>query len=675
MTTHSDLNAILEHLTQPPYDMPLTLVSFSEQTPDELLALFGKIVDRVYPKSSKQTTRVDEDLDMVAGRILDFLRWVKYKPGVDALAFREGVFNADPDVCYPAMRWILQQNEASLEKKAFVGCYLTEVEVPDEFAYDEEVQEVQAAVKELQREFVAVHSEVMQFRRSDQDPIKVKKHMQELEDEREQLYRKIERMKAKVDSAPDASNLMESAQKLRRQQEEEMNIATSLKQQRQLLDEATERYDRVTAKLRQLTAAGASGHPSVLLQSLKQDVDTNRKAVNEAAQAIEKQTQRLAAVQDVASARTPTDEELRHLEAKRDDVNQQITQQLSSRANAGIGAGSQDLALRQQQQMAQMAARKREEMEAKLERLQEKRLALTEEQESLMVAAMPGGGAGMGQDDWKEKYESVRSKMGTYKRLRAELDVVQAEALVLSRTEEVLQANAAKAGADLKKAEIELGVEGASNVASNLERVTEAKSHVDEAKGKTLEEISAVVASIQGSIKDKKAALAPRIKELRATRQEVAELTERHAQMRKRYEAEVNAFRQQNAALVKEVEKMRASSVEAEAAYHQVSCEGAIVDANIRRVTNHSEASRARDAVLNRITESEERLKTSKNRQRELKDQSTPNLGQMEIIKDLKELLIVKLEAGKQGNVGHMQARGAGAPLGSQIGGSDVLSL
>ena len=116
MTTHSDLNAILEHLTQPPYDMPLTLVSFSEQTPDELLALFGKIVDRVYPKSSKQTTRVDEDLDMVAGRILDFLRWVKYKPGVDALAFREGVFNADPDVCYPAMRWILQQNEASLEK-------------------------------------------------------------------------------------------------------------------------------------------------------------------------------------------------------------------------------------------------------------------------------------------------------------------------------------------------------------------------------------------------------------------------------------------------------------------------------------------------------------------------------------------------------------------------------
>ena len=65
---------------------------------------------------------------------------------------------------------------------------------------------------------------------------------------------------------------MESAQKLRRQQEEEMNIATSLKQQRQLLDEATERYDRVTAKLRQLTAAGASVHPSVLLQSLKQDL-------------------------------------------------------------------------------------------------------------------------------------------------------------------------------------------------------------------------------------------------------------------------------------------------------------------------------------------------------------------------------------------------------------------
>ena len=175
----SAINAIVDALKQEPFGLELTLVSFSEKTPDELLELVGLVVDKIFVKNKK---REQEDLDMLAGRVLDFLRFVKYKPGVDALAFREGVFNADPDIVYPALRWILQQNIASLEKKAFVGCYLTEVEVPDEFAYDEEVQEVQAAVKELQREFVSVHSEVMQFRRSDLDPAKARKHMQELED-------------------------------------------------------------------------------------------------------------------------------------------------------------------------------------------------------------------------------------------------------------------------------------------------------------------------------------------------------------------------------------------------------------------------------------------------------------------------------------------------------------
>ena len=549
------------------------------------------------------------------------------------------------------------------------------MEVPDEFAYDEEVQEVQAAVKELQREFVSVHSEVMQFRRSDLDPAKARKHMQELEDEREQLLVKIERMRTKVESVPEVSGLMEAAQKLRRQQEEEMNLASSLRQQREQLEVAEARYERCTAKLRELSASGSGVQPGVLVQNLAAEVANNRRVCEQLNREVGRHSKHLAAVQEVLGRPTPTDADLAELTKTRDKVNAEINGMLERRAGERGGGSSQDLALRQQQQMAQLAARKREEIEAKLERLQEKRLGIQEEQESLMAAALPSGA---GPDDWKEKYDNVKSKMGTYKRLKAELDVLQAEALVLTRTEEVLTAHAKQVGADLQKAEAELGVEGAHDVAEDLERVTAAKSQVDEAKGKTLEEISSVVANIQATIKEKKAALAPRIKELRTTRQEAAELTDRHAQLRKRYDAEAAAYHAQNAALQQEVAVMRKSAMQAEAAYHQVSCESVLVDAQIRRVTDHSAASRARDAVLTRAVDSEEKLKTAKTRQRELKDRiGGQSVGQLDVLKDLKELLTVKLEAAKQGNVGFMMgaAQGGAGGIGRTEGASNVLSL
>ena len=51
-----------------------------------------------------------------------------------------------------------------------------------------------------------------------------------------------------------------------------------------------------------------------------------------------------------------------------------------------------------------------------------------------------------------------------------------------------------------------------------LEQVSAAKSEIDEAKGKTLEEISSMVEQLNAKISAKKTFLAPMIKDLRALR-------------------------------------------------------------------------------------------------------------------------------------------------------------
>lgn len=67
-----------------------------------------------------------------------------------------------------------------------------------------------------------------------------------------------------------------------------------------------------------------------------------------------------------------------------------------------------------------------------------------------------------------------------------------------------------------------LGMQGFTDVATTLEKVSEAKSQIDEVKGMTLQEISKTVEEINTSINERKVRLAPQIKKLRVVRQQFA---------------------------------------------------------------------------------------------------------------------------------------------------------
>lgn len=64
-----------------------------------------------------------------AGKLLELLRAVKYRPPGDAVAFRRALGAGDRDTVLAVLSWMLPQHEV-LKRRALIGFYLTMPEVP-----------------------------------------------------------------------------------------------------------------------------------------------------------------------------------------------------------------------------------------------------------------------------------------------------------------------------------------------------------------------------------------------------------------------------------------------------------------------------------------------------------------------------------------------------------------
>ena len=127
-------------------------------------------------------------------------------------------------------------------------------------------------------------------------------------------------------------------------------------------------------------------------------------------------------------------------------------------------------------------------------------------------------------DDFKRYVNTLRGKSNVYKAKRAELADLKSEYGGLSRTLEVLGAREEKIMRTLAALEADKGVSGFRDTQADLEKVAAEKADIDQQKGKTLEEMSGLVQILTTKIGERKARLAPIIKELRPLRQQCQDM-------------------------------------------------------------------------------------------------------------------------------------------------------
>merc|ERR1719240_1560783 len=107
-------------------------------------------------------------------------------------------------------------------------------------------------------------------------------------------------------------------------------------------------------------------------------------------------------------------------------------------------------------------------------------------------------------------------------------------------------------------------------VEQQLQKASVEKASVDTTKGKTLDEISAIVEQINSQLKEKKNKLAPQIKALRSARQSFQAVETQHNEKKTVYDKVKCELDDDTTRVAEEVKKLETETQENEKLYHEL---------------------------------------------------------------------------------------------------------
>lgn len=298
-----------------------------------------------------------------------------------------------------------------------------------------------------------------------------------------------------------------------------MRAHERLLETRKSLQEADMRFGDASKRLSEMRNSGLQSQSAEqLLTKLQRDVreladrrDTLEGAIHERESHLEK----LHSWEN--SDRMTTEDDVR---AKREQV-QYIEEQvgaLQERLEAALEKNTKLVVFRQASTMALKKLREREDEMDKLLEENRRIMRQTEEKESEMRSQGKGGANKMAKRDIKKYGAIVRDKIEKYKRMREQLSAVRQELVTLQRTEQILKSRHKNLDEFLADLEKKRGVEGFRETQRDLVEMAEKTAAVDQMKGATLEQISAMVEQIGREFKSKQQLLQPLMVELKVRR-------------------------------------------------------------------------------------------------------------------------------------------------------------
>ena len=471
-----------------------------------------------------------------------------------------------------------------LTKRAYLARFLVNIEVPEEMFADEVVVEVFQQYKELQASFKEIHKTCDKLRSNSLEPSEIKREIQQLEEEKEQLNTKIAKIKQRVQAVENFDALFEVTSALRREQEEEARLAESLSEQQQLLMHAEQKYKRTLDQCKEEKNRVHDESALQLLDKLESEVRMNKERVEETmVRDVEEKRRRVKQMQEVRQSASVSESDIQQVQA----AIRQLTQEIAVLTERQAKTTPNDDKLAMFRQQAAVVAKKKQERSEKLKILEEERNLLRAELgEKEEACEGIKGSKFLKGEEFKKYANSLRGKGNQYKKLKSELAEMRAEWGVLNRTEQLLKSRESNLKDFLLSVEKSKGVVGYSETQQNLEKVSALKNELDEEKGKTLEEISRVVTEINSNIKDRKSKLAPQIKELRSIRQKFQELEAEYLEKKTAYETTAVGLESERSKTESEIQTLREECAREESRYHYLGCLGNIADVGLGRVVD-----------------------------------------------------------------------------------------
>ncbi|XP_049341785.1 intraflagellar transport protein 81 homolog isoform X2 [Astyanax mexicanus] len=482
------LKFIVEQLNREPFKKNFNLITFDSLEPIQLLQTLNDVLAEI---DSKQAIDIREEMpDQTAKRMFTLLGLLKYKPSgglTDASSFRQGLVTGSKPVIHPILHWLLQR-VPELKKRAYLARFLVKLDVPGEFLTDDVISDTYHQYEELVEGFKTYHKECEQLRNSGFSTAEIRRDIAAMEEEKDQLIKRVERLRKRVESVSNHQRMLELARQLRVEKEREESLAHQKQEQKNQLFQAEQRLQRCQIQLKDLRQAAADAKPESLVKRLEEEIKFNSYMVSDKLpKELERMRRKVRYLQKVASEPAMGHAELAELEEKIKQLSQ-ANQEMEKKMTR---TDPMDDNLTLYRQQASIIARKKE---AKAEEVQESReelAAVSREVSSKSSQARGQGGVEIIRTDEFKRYVSkMRGKNITYKKKRQEIAELKSEFGILQRTEEILRQRHTAEQQQLQSLEAQKGISGFSETQEELERVSAIKSELDELKGRTLDDMS-----------------------------------------------------------------------------------------------------------------------------------------------------------------------------------------
>uniref|UniRef100_A0A8C8E056 Intraflagellar transport 81 homolog n=1 Tax=Oryzias sinensis TaxID=183150 RepID=A0A8C8E056_9TELE len=635
------LKFIVEQLNKEPFKKNFNLVMFDSLEPIQLLQILNDVLAEIDPK-------------------VNMLGCFSSSNKSDLSSFQQGLVTGSKSVIHPILYWLLQR-VPDLKKRAYLARFLVKLEVPAEFLHDDIVSDTYHQYEELVEGFKMYHKECEQLRTSGFSTAEIRRDISAMEEEKDQLIKRVERLKKRVESVSNHQWMLKQARQLRMEKEREESLAQQKQQQKNQLFQAEQRVLRSQQQLKEMRQSAADANPESLTRRLEEEIKINTYMVTEKLpKELESLRRTVQYLQKVASEPAMGQANIRELEDRIKDVDSQINLLIEKKMLRNDPIDDKLTLYRQQ---ASIISRKKE---SKAEELQEAREALAtaeKEMKQRHSQSSPEEEVIRG-DELKRLVAKLRSKGTAYKKKRQELSELNAEYGVLQRTEEILRQKHEAVQEKLVTSFTQKGISGYSNTQEELERVSAIKTELDEKKGRTLDDMSEMVKRLNSLIVEKKSALAPIIKELRSLRQRREELSQEYGEKKTQYESCAAGLESNRSQLEQEVKALREEMAQKENQYHYINSMSEVKILRTEEMKAYispdpqEKKKTIRELYMKNIAEQELLGKKLREEQKMVKENHSANMEQMKMWRDLEQLMECKarcfIKAQNQGSVGHV---------------------
>ena len=649
-----DLRYIVEALNREPFKKSYTVITFDSLDPLNLLQLVNDVLSEIDP--DQRIDLREEPPEQTAIRMLSVLRLLNYKPKTDTgegmNTFRQGLIQGEKLTIYPLLKWLLERTP-DLKKRAYLARYLVKIEVPQEHLQDDVVMETYQTYQDMLEHFKELHKAVEYEKSSEYNTADVRRDIESMEQESKQLTRQIERLQRRVEAFPNHEEMVESAQKLRKERAKRIQLEKQKQDQKEKLLQFQQKVQRMSRQLEEVKASTEGLTADKIISRLEEETKVIRLLTeDDLPKKTEVKRKRCLELEKVLLEPVVSELDLEVIQQQIEETNMEIRELMEKRM-AGDESSQENMTLFRQQ--ASMIAYKREAAAEKCHLLTEELSEVEKELEKQRKNLDEMGGLALvDEGEFKKCLARMRKIGNEYKTKKVELSKLRAEFGVLSRTEEILKSRDDNVEELLKFLEEREGVTGYRETQDTLEKVSAMKSEVDDKKEETLKEMSKRVEKIKVAIEEKKASLAPLIRDVRPLRQQHQQLLATHSEHKQTYDNLAVGFQTNRVQLEQEVRQLWEECVAEESQYHYLNCMLQSVKLQQQRIANEMKVmvskdpaekkKSLRDQFTRKIQEQENLGRALRDKQKEVKENHEYSIKQLKMWKDLQRLFKVKNE-------------------------------